>query len=115
MSKPLMLSIGGQPADPHFILDTDKPQPAQKTEPAGDNTASAGNESLAEMYEAVKRHEETLRDLVVEIRLLYHNLSDKEKKRLEAQRDRTTREVRDSFAAQIRLLEEKAMRLRASK
>jgi hypothetical protein len=61
---------------------------------------------LAEIYEILKRHEETLRDLVVEVRLLYHNLPESERLRLEAQRERTTREVGDNFASQVRLLDE---------
>jgi DNA-binding CsgD family transcriptional regulator len=72
------------------------------------------DESLAGVYEVLKRHEETLRDLVIEVRLLYHNLSDKEKQRLEWSRGRTTQEVGDIFAAKIRSLDETITRLRAS-
>ena len=68
--------------------------------------------TLLETYEAVRRHEETLRDLIVEIRLMYHNLSDKEKQRLEARRDQTTREVRDSFAAKLQALDQTIAKLR---
>jgi hypothetical protein len=71
------------------------------------------DESLAGVYEILKRHEETLRDLVVEVRLLYHNLPDKEKQRLEWSRSRTASEVGEIFASNIRLLEETIARLRA--
>ncbi len=71
-------------------------------------------ESLAGVYEVLKRHEETLRDLVVEVRLLYHNLPDKEKQRLEWSRARTTQEVGEIFASNIRLLEEAIKGLRGS-
>jgi hypothetical protein len=116
MSKPLMLSIGDVPDPPQ----TDTPANAHSDAgvPAGPSPAVASptgapSESLAQIYEVLKRHEETLRDLVVEVRLLYHNLPEKEKKRLEAQRERTTREVRDGFAGQLRSLEEMVARLRA--
>ena len=69
------------------------------------------DESLVGVYEILKRHEETLRDLVVEVRLLYHNLPDKEKQRLEWSRGRTTQEVGEVFASNIRLLEETIKRL----
>ncbi len=72
------------------------------------------DESLAGVYEILKRHEETLRDLVVEARLLYHNLPDKEKQRREWSRGRTTQEVGGIFAGNIRLLEETIKRLRGS-
>jgi len=72
------------------------------------------DESLAGIYEILKRHEETLRDLVVEARLLYHNLPDKEKQRLEWSRGRTTQEVGEIFASNIRLLDETIARLRGS-
>lgn len=72
------------------------------------------DESLAGVYEILKRHEETLRDLVVEMRLLYHNLPDKEKQRLEWSRGRTTQEVGEIFASNIRLLDETITRLRGS-
>jgi hypothetical protein len=71
------------------------------------------DESLAGVYEILKRHEETLRDLVVEVRLLYHNLPDKEKQRLEWSRSRTASEVGEIFASNIRLLEETIKQLRA--
>ncbi len=71
------------------------------------------DESLAGVYEILKRHEETLRDLVVEVRLMYHNLPDKEKQRLEWSRGRTTQEVGEIFASNIRLLDETIARLRA--
>jgi hypothetical protein len=72
------------------------------------------DESLAGVYEILKRHEETLRDLVIEMRLMYHNLPDKEKQRLEWSRTRTTQEVGEIFASNIRLLDETIARLRAS-
>jgi hypothetical protein len=70
------------------------------------------DESLVGVYEILKRHEETLRDLVIEVRLLYHNLGDKEKQRLEWSRARTTQDVGEIFAANIRSLEESIKRLR---
>ena len=70
------------------------------------------DESLVGVYEILKRHEETLRDLVIEVRLLYHNLPDKEKQRLEWSRGRTTQEVGEIFASNIRLLEETIAKLR---
>jgi len=73
------------------------------------------DESLAGVYEILKRHEETLRDLVIEVRLLYHNLPDKEKQRLEWSRGRTTSEVGEIFASNIRALDETIARLRANK
>lgn len=120
MSKPLMLSIGKDV--PHETAAesavTSEIPMSEASSPAAAGSASAGSaspESLAELYESVKRHEETLRDLIVEIRLLYHNLSDKEKQRLESRRDATTREVRDNCAPQIRSLEEKILRLRGTR
>jgi hypothetical protein len=68
-------------------------------------------ESLAEVYQTLKRHEETLRDLIVEVRLLYHNLSEKEKQHLESRREPVTRQAQDAFGGQIRALEEKVARL----
>jgi hypothetical protein len=79
-----------------------------------DNTTPLPGESLAGVYEILKRHEETLRDLVVEVRLLYHNFPDKEKKRLEWSRERTAHEVGEIFAGQIRSLEESIARLRGN-
>ncbi len=141
MSKPLALSIGGkvgdgqtiqdlptplQPAPEHFTPEqpsqdqSNKDQPQPMPEPINVHSYSAmgtapapSSQALAELYENLKRHEETLRDLIVEVRLLYHNLADKEKQRLETRRDGTTREVRDSFAGQVRSLEEKISRLRS--
>jgi hypothetical protein len=72
------------------------------------------DQSLVGVYEILKRHEETLRDLVVEVRLLYHNLPDKEKQRLEWSRSRTTSEVGELFASNIRMLEDTITRLRGS-
>jgi hypothetical protein len=72
------------------------------------------DESLAAVYEILKRHEETLRDLVVEARLLYYSLPDKTKQQLEWSRSRTTSEVGDLFADRIRALDETITRLRAS-
>jgi hypothetical protein len=118
MSKPLMLSIGKdvphETAAPEPAVTSESPVSEPSSAAAG-TTAAPGGDSLAEIYETVKRHEETLRDLIVEIRLLYHNLSDKEKQRLEARRDAITREVRDNCAGQIRSLEEKILRLRGSR
>ncbi|HEY1757384.1 MAG TPA: hypothetical protein VGG72_18565 [Bryobacteraceae bacterium] len=73
------------------------------------------DESLVGVYEVLKRHEETLRDLVVEIRLLYHNLPEKDKQRLEWSRGRTTEEVAAIFGPNIRSLEETITRLRGTK
>jgi len=70
------------------------------------------DESLIGIYEILKRQEETLRDLVIEVRLLYHNLEEKEKQRLEWSRSRTTQEVGEIFAGNIRLLEDRIARLR---
>lgn len=137
MSKPLALSIGGKVGDGQTIQDLPTPlqpapeqftpeqsknkdQPQPMPEPINVQSYSAmgtapapSSQALAELYENLKRHEETLRDLIVEVRLLYHNLADKEKQRLETRRDGTTREVRDSFAGQVRSLEEKISRLRS--
>jgi hypothetical protein len=77
------------------------------------NPADPPDESLAGVYEILKRQEETLRDLIVEARLQYHNLPDKEKQHLEWQRDRTTREVGDLFARQVHLLDETTSWLQA--
>lgn len=128
MSKPLMLSIGKDvphetpAAESAATSETPVSDPsspaagvAASPGPASPGSASPNAEALAELYETVKRHEETLRDLIVEIRLLYHNLSDKEKQRLESRRDATTREVRDNTAGQIRALEEKIARLRGGR
>ncbi len=126
MSKPLTLEIGKNvpheeaPAAP---VPSPASQPAASPASASPAAPTAGegqavhgavhsNESLAEIYEAVKRHEETLRDMVVEIRLLYHNLAEKEKQRLETRREGMTREVREGFAHMIRMLEDKIARLR---
>jgi hypothetical protein len=104
MAKPLMLSIGAQ--------DTQMDTPPAMEDQAGlarnrvDDKPSRAGESLAEIYEILKRHEETLRDLIVEVRLLYHNLPENERLRLEARREPTTREVGDNFASQVRMLEE---------
>jgi hypothetical protein len=112
MSKPLMLSIGGRPEEtPAETKVPADPAPAAHVT----STQTASGEASAEIYEILKRHEETLRDLVIEVRLLYHNLPDKERKRLEEQRERTTREVRDNFAGQIRSLEDTIARLRGGR
>jgi hypothetical protein len=71
------------------------------------------DESLAGVYEILKRHEETLRDLVVEARLLYYSLPDKERLSLERSRSRTTSEVGELWAEKIRTLEEKIKALRS--
>jgi hypothetical protein len=113
MDKPLTLSIGGQTThrDTPAAMQENPPELARTSEPAGVSEAGPAD-SLAEMCEILKRHEETLRDLIVEVRLLYHNLPAKEQKRLEENRARTTREVGESFAAQVGSLEEKISRLR---
>lgn len=72
------------------------------------------DESLAGVYEILKRHEETLRDLVVEVRLLYYTLPEKERLNLERSRARTTSDVADLFADKIRALEAKIKELRGS-
>ena len=72
------------------------------------------DESLVGVYEILKRHEETLRDLVIEVRLLYHSLPDKEKQRLEWSRSRTTSEVGELFASNIRSLEDAIAKLRGT-
>ena len=51
---------------------------------------------------------------MVEVRLLYHNLPDKEKQRLEWSRSRTTSEVGELFASNIRMLEDAITKLRGS-
>jgi len=115
MSKPLRLEIGRnvpQEEPPAPAAAPTVAIPAPESPAAEESQAAPSNESLAEVYEAIKRHEETLRDLIVEIRLLYHNLSDKEKQKLEARRDWTARELRDNFAGPVRALEEKIARLR---
>jgi hypothetical protein len=115
MDQRLKLSIGAwntePPAQPSKQEIQSEPPVeanvnAQASAMADHATALAG-ESLAQIHQVLKRHEETLRDMVVELRLLYHNLPEKDRQRLEAQRERITREVRDLFAGQIRLLEEK--------
>jgi hypothetical protein len=116
MPKPLTLSIGGQPAETTTAAEEQQAESAGKIEPAGTSGAPVSPAAESpEIYEILKRHEETLRDLVIEVRLLYHNLSDKEKQRLEARRDGTTREVRDSFAGQVRALDEKISKLRGGR
>jgi hypothetical protein len=118
MDQRLKLSIGAWGTEPP--TQPSKPQiqsegpvegnvEAQASAMAEDATTLA-SESLAQIYQVLKRHEETPRDMVVEARLLYQNLPEKERQRLEAQRERTTREVRDLFASQIQLLEENISR-----
>lgn len=117
MAKPVTLSIRGgdtQLGVSAVEYQSEPAQPARISEgrvndkPPGNavNTKSRTGESLAEIYEILKRHEETLRDLIVEVRLQYHNLPESERLRLEGQRERTTREVGDLFANQVRLLDE---------
>lgn len=115
MSKPLMLSIGGRPPEEAHLAAQDQPQLAQNREaPEGAAGATApGTESLAEIYQSLKRHEETLRDLIVEVRLLYHNLSEKDKQRLETRRQPIAHQVQEAFGGQVRALEEKISRLDA--
>jgi len=119
MDQRLKLSIGAWNTEPPA-----QPSKAQvQSEPAvegnvnaqaaamADHATTLAGESLAQIYQVLKRHEETLRDIVVEVRLLYHNLPEKDRQRLEAQRERITREVLDLFASQIRLLEESLSRV----
>lgn len=123
MSRPLTLSIGGKVPDPHAPMEQTSPAPAPGNEiPAAPGNAipvapaaaaPASNESLAAVYEILKRHEETLRDLIIEVRLLYYHLPEKDRKRLETQRDAITRQMRDSFAGQIHALDETIAKLRS--
>jgi hypothetical protein len=120
MSKPLMLSIGGRPPEEDHAAPPDQPQPVQPGQaaspagpPAATTVAAPGAEALGEVYQNLKRHEETLRDLIVEVRLLYHNLAEKERQRLETRREPTARQVQEAFGSQIRALEEKIAQLRA--
>ena len=121
MPDPLKLSIGAWPQDQNPQIDLHRAAPApHSTVPAGNQPAarerpSDSSESLAGIYEILKRDEETLRDLIVEVRLLYHNLPEKDRKRLEAQRAQTTREVADLFSVRIRLLDETIARLRGAR
>lgn len=113
--KPLTLAIGKNvpPAEePHPPATEPASGAAAALSSAAESHPAPSHESLAEVYEAVKRHEETLRDMIVEIRLLYHNLAEKEKQRLEMRREGITREVRDGFAHAIHALEQKIARLR---
>jgi len=114
MDQRMKLSIGAWNTDPPAEPAKEPIHPTPPVEgnvspqfsATADQPATLDGESLAQIYQVLKRHEETLRDLVVEVRLLYHNLSEKDRQRLEAQRERTTREVRELFAGHIRLLEE---------
>lgn len=118
MDQRLKLSIGAwgaeppsQPSKPQ--IQSEGPVRGNEKAPASamaDDATTLSSESLAEIYQVLKRHEETPRDTVVEVRLLYQNLPEKERQRLEAQRERTTREVHDLFASQIQLLEENIAR-----
>lgn len=118
MDQRLKLSIGAwneePPAQPSKQpIQSEPPVEGNVNAPASviaDQTTTLDGDALAQIYRVLKRHEETLRDLIVEVRLLYYNLSEKDRKRLEAQRERTTREVRDLFAGHIRLLEENISR-----
>jgi hypothetical protein len=120
MAKPLLLSIGEKlQMEPHPASAADSPAaPPQTTGaevsggPAPESAAPPSAESLAQIYDILKRHQETLRDLIVEIRLLYRHLPPKEQQRLEAQREPTTREVGDLCAAQLHELDETIARLR---
>jgi len=118
MDQRLKLSIGAwgtepptQPSKPQIQSEgpVERDVEAQASATADDATTLA-SEPLAQIYQVLKRHEETPRDMVVEARLLYQNLPENERQRLEAQRERTTREVRDLFASQIQLLEENISR-----
>lgn len=114
MDQRLKLSIGAwgpepptQPSKPQ--IQSESPVEGNvKAQPSAmaDDATTLASESLAQIYQVLKRHEETPRDVVVEVRLLYQNLSEKERQRLEALRERTTHEVGDLFAGHIRLLEE---------
>ncbi len=139
MSKPLMLSIGGKvgeapPMNPEHppesaatsestqvpAVPANEKSSAMTAHPASASSESSSSESissqsLAQVYEVLKRHEETLRDLVVEVRLLYYNLSEKERQRLETRRQQFTFEVRNNFADNIRALEEAIARLRSTR
>lgn len=107
MAKPVLLSIGA----------TDSQEEAHAAAPAQAEAARAGGleGSSQEVYELLRRHEETLRDLIVEIRLLYHSLSEKEQRLLEGRRDATTRGVREEFAPRIQALESAVSRLRGGR
>ncbi len=127
MSKPLMLSIGGKVGEATPMNAEQSPAPAAPSQsaqvphaPANDHPSSMpdhaiSSDSLAQVCEVLKRHEETLRDLVIEVRLLYFNLSDKERQRLETRRQQVTFEVRNNFAGNIRALEEAISQLRANR
>jgi len=120
----LILQGIGAPSFTDLQCESDAAAPVARAKPESTNSrlfATAvgysilmADESLIGVYEVLKRHEETLRDLVVEVRLLYHNLPDKEKQRLEWSRARTTEEVGVTFASNIRLLEDAIARLRAN-
>jgi len=134
MSKPVMLSIGGKVGEAPPMNPEHLPEPAATSESAqapqtfaneksasmSDHTAAASSQSIssqnmAQIYEVLKRHEETLRDLVIEVRLLYFNLSEKERQRLETRRQQVTFEVRNNFADNIRALEAAIASLRANR
>lgn len=88
------------------------PDPSGAAASAASGVPSAGSETVAELFDALKRQEEMLRDMIIEIRLLYHNLSEKEKQKLESRREAITRDLREGFAPAIHALEERAARLR---
>lgn len=114
MDKRLKLSIGAWEMEPPTQPSKPQIQPEGPVEgnvkaqaPAiAEKPTTLASEPLAQIYEVLKRHEETPRDLAVEVRLLYQNVPEKERQRLEAIRERTTREVGDLFAGRIQLLEE---------
>ena len=97
MDQRLKLSIGAwkieppeQPPKPEIQSEgpVEANVKAQASAMADDATTLASG-SLAEIYQVLKRHEETPRDLAVEVRLLYQNLPEKDRQRLEALRSRT--------------------------
>ena len=113
MDERLKLSIGAwntdapsappkQPVLSESSAEKNVTDPRYSTASDTDSTS----ESLAQIYEILRRHEETLRDLIIEVRLLYHTLPEKDRQRLEGLRERITYEVRGLYAGQIRLLEE---------
>lgn len=119
MDDRMKLSIGAweMEADKQFAHQRQEhelpPAPAEiRATPTSAPPVSASPQDLIEVFETLKRHEETLRDLVVEIRLMYHSLPEKDRKRLEALRDQTAQQVQELFATHIALLDGKIARLR---
>ncbi len=119
MDQRLKLSIGAWGTEP----PTQPPKPQIQSEgpvegnvevqasATADDATTLASESLAQICQVLKRHEEyASRFGCCQVRLLYQNLPEIERQRLEAQRERITREVRDLFAGQIRSLEENISR-----